>query len=80
MVKIDDKTRNLIRNESLLILNKMNHNNSPTEKEIELKNLVEETNNFIPQNPDILITRADKSNIIVILNLDDYNNNMKIII
>ncbi|XP_025264619.1 uncharacterized protein LOC112637990 [Camponotus floridanus] len=79
--KLPTEVRTLVRNRSFPIINSF-HNSilhkSPSDKVI-LKSL-NATKKFTRDNPDILFTRADKGNITVALNKDDYLSNMSVLL
>ncbi|KYN50451.1 hypothetical protein ALC57_00088 [Trachymyrmex cornetzi] len=54
----------------------MNLNSVRTSENNILREGVNEVKRFISENPDILITRADKGNTTVVMNLDNYKNKM----
>jgi len=76
--KLNNSTCNSIRNDSVSILNKINnfiptfnYNNNM------INHWVSCTKIFIKNNPNILFTRADKDNVTVVLQKNDYINRME---
>ena len=72
IIKLDDRTKNLIRKDSIPILNSIKYS-SPNSSIDTLLNLgLKELKLFVTNHPNLLITRADKGNTTIILTINDY--------
>ncbi|KYN24352.1 hypothetical protein ALC57_04050 [Trachymyrmex cornetzi] len=77
IIKSDDNTKKSIRNDTIQIQKKNSlHNYKTNEIDCILKEGMNATKKFITQNPEILITRADKGNSTVVINTNDYKKSM----
>jgi len=77
IIKLDDDTQNATRNLSIPLLHKLK--NSLQRLDIidnKIFDLIKHTNKFIKNNLNIIFTRADKGNITVALDKQDYINNI----
>jgi len=71
-------TQKEIRNRSVpLIHNLMSSSLYRDTSDHKIINLLNTTNNFLKMNPNIIYTRADKGNITVVLNRNDYINKVE---
>ncbi|XP_039309325.1 uncharacterized protein LOC120358632 [Solenopsis invicta] len=74
--KLPDSTRSEIRNHSIPIINKLKSFSSHSASNSEFFKLISKTKEFLSNNPDLILTRADKGNTTVAMNRLDYKNKM----
>ncbi|KYN16564.1 hypothetical protein ALC57_11073 [Trachymyrmex cornetzi] len=65
-----------IRKDSIPILHKIQYSNPNNLNNNLIKKGIEKFQKFVSNHPDLLITRADKGNTTVLLDLNDYNSKM----
>lgn len=70
-----------IRNRSLHIINNfLSSPPTPSAIDLHITRIKKTTNRFIKNHPDLVITRADKRNVTVVLNRADYIQKMKMLL
>jgi len=76
--KLVDKVSNDIRNQTVPIIRKLcTKTNNLDSNEKFLRQMLQCTKKFVRDNPDILLTKADKGNVMVAIDVADYNNKMR---
>jgi len=76
IVKLDEKTKNLIRKDSITVLNSINYKLSNNKFDNIIKQGIWELKMFLNNNQSLLVTKADKGNSTVILSYDEYVKKM----
>ncbi|KAG5308732.1 SWET1 protein, partial [Acromyrmex insinuator] len=75
LFRTDDEICKMVRNETIQILKSIN-NRDIKSFENNIRSFKKEVKRFISENPEILITRADKGNTTVIMNRESYRGKM----
>ncbi|XP_071649570.1 uncharacterized protein [Temnothorax longispinosus] len=75
-------TQTFIRNRSIPIINDLNSdsNFSPSQSDKIIYGMLSLTKDFLLNNPDVILTRADKGNITVAMDFPDYKNKMELLL
>ena len=77
ILKLDEQTKNLIRKDTIPILNNINYSSPNNNLDKIIKQGIRELRMFLNDNPGLLVTRADKGNTTVILTYRDYIEKMQ---
>ena len=78
--KLDEKTKNLIRKDTITVLNGIDYNISNNKFDNIIKQGIRELKKFLKNNKCLLVTKADKGNSTVIISYEEYVSNRYIII
>jgi len=76
IVKLDEKTKNLIRKDTITVLNSINYKLPNNKFDNIIKQGIWELKMFLNNNQGLLVTKADKGNATVILSHDEYVKKM----
>ena len=74
--KLDEKTKNLIRKDTITVLNSINYKLPNNKFDNIIKQGIWELKMFLNNNQGLLVTKADKGNATVILSHDEYVKKM----
>ncbi|KYN43230.1 hypothetical protein ALC56_02415 [Trachymyrmex septentrionalis] len=70
--KLDEKTKNLIRKDTITVLNSINYKFPNNKFDNIIKQGIRELKMFLNNNQGLLVTKADKGNSTVILSYEEY--------